>query len=212
MGRRPAARRAEPRLSGSVPRGRVDPPPLDRPRPDQHAAVGRGVVRRDRPGCDLASPGCDHRPRPAGSAHPPFRPAPTAPHWAGRSGQSGRSVSWRSRCGRFFRAGSRWFQHRFEALSSPRAMRRSCGTCAASSGGTSVGGRSIGRPGCSSPQASSTGFWTDRRFPTPPCSDGVTSRSGAWGSRSTPIESCSRATSSRSTTIRWPRSARSTRA
>ena len=63
-----ARRRANRALRRAAAGRRVDPAPVDRARAHQHAAVGGGMVRRDRPGRNLASPRCDHRPGPAGSA------------------------------------------------------------------------------------------------------------------------------------------------
>ena len=103
---RPAGR-ADRELHRAAARRRVDPAALDRPRAHQHAAVGRGVVRRDRPGRDLASPRRDHRSGPAGAARPAGRRTRTAPRSAARSAPSGRSAWSRSRCGRSCRAGSR---------------------------------------------------------------------------------------------------------
>ena len=64
----PAGGRVRRQLPRPAARRRVGPAALDRPRPDQHAAAGRGVVRRDRPRRDLAPPRRDHRPGAAGAA------------------------------------------------------------------------------------------------------------------------------------------------
>ena len=69
---RPAGR-AHRELHRAAAGRRVDPAAVDRAGAHQHAAVGRGVVRRDRPCRGLASPRRDHRPGPAGAAHPAGR-------------------------------------------------------------------------------------------------------------------------------------------
>ena len=88
---------------------------VDRAGPDQHAALGRGVVRRDRPRRDLASSRRDHRSGAAGAAHPalvePARHGARRPARGDRRDRPGRA----SRCGRSCRAGSRWCPRRCAA-------------------------------------------------------------------------------------------------
>ena len=59
LGRASASRSRRCQLRRTALRRRVDPSPLDRARLDQHPAVGRGVVRRNRSSGDMASP-CRH--------------------------------------------------------------------------------------------------------------------------------------------------------
>ena len=96
--------------------------------------------------------------------------------------RSARSASWRSRCGRSCRAGSRSCRRRCAASSSPLATRPSCATCAASSAATSAGARCTAPPGCSSPPASCTACSTGRRSAARPSCAGATSRSAPSGS------------------------------
>ena len=106
VGRRAARRASRRELRRSAARRRVDPAAVDRARAHQHAAVGRGVVRRHRPGRDLAPPRRDHRPGPAAAARPavrqPGRHRARRPAGRDRGDRPGR----RSRSGRSCRAGS----------------------------------------------------------------------------------------------------------
>ena len=98
------------------------------------------MVRRDRPGRDLASPRRDHRADPAGSAHPAVE-QPTR-HHARRTAGRDRCDRARDtgRCGRSCRAGSRSCLRRFAASYGRRTTHPASATFVASSAGTSAGG------------------------------------------------------------------------
>ena len=203
--RRAARRGAHRELRRAAAGRRVDPAAVDRPRAHQHAAVGRGVVRRHRPRRDLASPRRDRRPGPAGAAHPAG--GQPARHGARRAARRDRG----DRPGRARAVGdpAALAVGGAAAAARPRGRRaRRAGRARRSprsSAATSAGGRCTAPRGCSSPRASCTACSTGRRSTARRSCAGATSRSAPSGWASTSTASCSRASSCRCTTTRCRR-------